>query len=221
MSLHPILSRENCPDGKVPNDWGTCVPDKPYDEDKGSTAVLIHGILSVCNSIIPMVLYFAWINRKNSADIKANHKTYRAAWRSWYISNLMIWLLPTLVWAFTLKDSDVPKYIFVNWFKWMYFPLWAATAITGILFFAAMIKSKNSSSVKQREVIIIAMWYYAWSAVNIYFNIIELDNLIQWYPNSWSEARDSYNHEISGAHKVLFHDDPFTEDYGEINWEDY
>ena len=62
MTIHPILLRDNCPEGKVPNEWGTCVPDKLYDEEKGSVAVLIHGLLSVFNSLIPVILYYAWIS---------------------------------------------------------------------------------------------------------------------------------------------------------------
>merc|ERR1712087_703018 len=108
--------RENCAEGRHPNGWGTCVPDTPYDEKKGKMAVLVYGLLSLINALVPVIVYYAYINRKNF-DLWLHQKTYRASWRSWYITNLMIWLIPLFLWGFTLKDKNMVKYIFVNWFK--------------------------------------------------------------------------------------------------------
>ena len=100
--------------------------------DKGKKAVLLHGILSVLNSLVPAILYWFWIYQKD--DMIHGLSNYRVGWRYYWTSNLSMWFIPMILWPLTATGNAKIKYLYVAWFKWTYGPLWGAWAATAVWF---------------------------------------------------------------------------------------
>ena len=153
--------------------------------------MLLHGILSVFNTVVPAVVYWAWIYPKDDAIVSPSN--YRVAWRYYWISNVTMWFIPAILWPITATDSDVPKYLFVNWFNWTYGPLWGAWAATAVWFMNS-VKNKNWEYImdsSKGEIWAVVVTFFVVSATNVILRLVYESDLKEWYPYSWSETRDS------------------------------
>ena len=161
--------------------------------DQGmNTAVAVHGIMSLVNTVVPALIYWIWIygTKKNITGTPS----YRVAWRYYWISNLLIWFIPTILWASTMTDSKHVKYFFVNWFKWLYGPQWGAFAATAVWFMNAM-KNKDEEMLMDpdtpyHEIVIVVFSFFAVSILNIVLVLIYEDDMNEWYPQNWSQTND-------------------------------
>ena len=185
-----LEATKTCPQGKVLNDWNTCVPAQdPYTDALGIKSVRIHGSIAVLNAFLPLILYHGWINSKPWWD-RAYHNIYYHAWQLFWILHFILYFFPALMWGFTLLDNNKVDWLFVNWFKWMYYPLWGVVGLNAIMFFVALLDSNATNETSWWEVFIVTVIYYGIGAIDMYFSIIWYDYLIDWYPYKWNETRD-------------------------------
>ena len=184
-----LMAQKNCPEGKEPNDWGTCVPkQQAYTDELGIKSVRIHGAISVINAFLPMILFHAWIARKEWWLKTYNH-VYWAAWQTCWVLHMLVYLYPAVLWGFTLI-SNKAKWLYVNWFKWMYWPVMGVVGLVGLLFFIAILDFTRTYETHFWEVFFVTVFYYGLGAVDIYFSILWYDYLIDWYPYKWDQTND-------------------------------
>ena len=136
-----------------------------------------------------MIVFHAWINRKEWWVRTYNH-VYWAAWQSFWILHMILYLWPSILWGITLTETKRAKWLYVNWFKWMYWPLIGSVGLVGLLFFIAILDHTYTWNVSFWEVFFVAIFYYGLGALDIYFSIIWYDYLIDWAPYKWNQTRD-------------------------------
>ena len=181
-----LQATKTCPDGKELNDWNTCVPTQdPYTDQLGITAVRIHGAMAVINTFVPMIVYHAFVDQKPWWD-RAYHDIYYVAWQCTWILHMLLYVLPAVLWGFTLLDNHKVNWLFVNWFKWIYYPLWGVVGLDALLFLIALIDSEKTVVTPWYEVLIVTILYYTIGGLDMYFSIIWYDYLIDWYPYKWN-----------------------------------
>ena len=181
----------------VPQLEATQQPQLMQDSEQGmNTSVAVHGVMSLINAVVPAIIYWVWIyGTKKSQPSGSEPTSYRVAWRYYWISNLLIWFVPTILWACTLGGSKHIKYFFVNWFKWLYGPQWGAFAATAVWFMNAM-KNKDEELLMDpdtpyHEIVIVIFSFFAVSILNIVLVLVFEDDLAEWHPNNWSETNES------------------------------
>ena len=161
--------------------------------DGFNTAVAVSGSMALINTVVPMVIYWAWIYRK-SAVSESNLPNYRVAWRYYWISNLMVWFIPTILWACTLSDSKHVKFFLANWFKWLYGPQWGAFAATAVWFMNS-IKDMDSEllidpDTPSYEIWLVTLLFFAVNITNVVIVLVYEDDLAEWYPYNWEETNN-------------------------------
>ena len=167
-----LQASKTCPEGKELNDWNTCVPTQdPYTDKLGITAVRIHGAMAVINCFVPLIVYWAYIDYKPWWD-RAYHNIYYAAWQTFWILHMLLYLFPAILWGFTLLDNNKVNWLFVNWFKWMYYPLWGVVGLNALLFLIGLIDSESTGYTPWYEVLIVTIIYYGLGAADMYLSII-------------------------------------------------
>ena len=140
--------------------------------------MLLHGIMSVFNTVVPAILYWTWIYKKDDLTI-GEPSNYRVGWRYYWISNLLMWFIPAILWPFAASDSDRSKYLYVNWFDWAYGPIWGAWAAAAVWMMNSL-KNKNWNVVtntSKGEMWAVVVTFFAVQATNIILLLVFKNDL--------------------------------------------
>lgn len=141
-------------------------------------AQILHGIVAYLNTIVPVVLYFTW---KQSGNSFVKTQLYYWAWMLLWVSSLVVWSLPALLFPFTFWGFDAADWLFLVTLQIVEIAPVSVYWVIFLLFLVSAAVDTDLTLTSGTERWIVAFVYLTWASGTSFVQIFYGHNLERWY----------------------------------------
>ena len=122
---------------------------------KPELALLVTGLISIVNSVMPVLLFYWWrftTSKLVNAQMFYNPLFYHG-WQIYWIINLALFCLPTFIFPLLYMEIDVLSHFYVWWFDFLLIGYWSIVyqVLMILLFMVAAIEIDSSQGISKLD----------------------------------------------------------------------
>ena len=149
-----------------------------YDPAKSLGALVLHGLLAIINTVVPITLWYTW--KAGGANMNQTN-TFYWAWFIFWVSHLTLWGFPALMFFFTFWELDIANRIFLFSIDAISIAPFSVYLIDWIMFLVAAILNSDDANDVVIEVWVTWAIYTVLAGISATVQIIARQQLNEWY----------------------------------------